>query len=66
MVSEGVWMMSRWCLRVSWEASVPNLLAKNILGHDTQILRFSQCPVLHKNACVLGCLDCVWEGLDGV
>ena len=36
-----------------------NLLAKNILGHDTQILLFFQCPVLHKNACVLGCLDCV-------
>merc|ERR1719458_411542 len=38
VVSEGVWMMSRWCLRVSWEASIPNLLAKNTLGHDTQTL----------------------------
>ena len=27
MVSEGFWIMSRWCLRVSGEASIPNLLA---------------------------------------
>ena len=44
MVSEGVWMMSGWCLRVSGEASIPNLLAKNILGHDTQIMLFIQMP----------------------
>ena len=44
MVSEGVWMMSRWCLRVSGEASIPNLLGKNILGHDTQILPFLPVP----------------------
>ena len=44
MVSEGVWMMSGWCLRVSGEASIPNLLAKNILGHDTQILPFLPVP----------------------
>ena len=25
MVFEGVWIMSRWCLRVSGEASMPNL-----------------------------------------
>ena len=69
MVSEGVWMMSRWCLRVSWEASIPNLLAKNILGHDTQIYCiFFQCPVLHNNVYVLGCLgvNCVWECLGEV
>ena len=62
----GVWMMFGSCVRVSAKASILNLLAKNISGHDTQILLFSQCPVLHKSACVLGCLDCVWEGLDGV
>ena len=46
MVSEGVWMMSGWCLRVSGEASIPNLLAKNILGHDTQILHFLSVPCI--------------------
>ena len=25
-----------------------------------------QCPVLHKNVYVLGCLNCVWECLGGV
>ena len=45
-MSGGVWMMSRWCLRVSWEASIPNLLAKNILGHDTQILHFLSVPCI--------------------
>ena len=34
MVSEGVW-------RVSGDASIPNVLAKNILDHDTRILLFS-------------------------
>ena len=63
MVSEGVWMMSEWCLRVSGEASILNLLAKIILGHDTQVLLFFRCPVLQKKFFVLGCLDCVWEGL---
>ena len=60
MVSEGVW-------RVSGDASIPNVLAKNILDHDTLILlSFFQCPVLHKIAYALGCLNCVWECLDGV
>ena len=53
MVSEGVWMMSRWCLRVSGEASIPNLLAKNILGHDTQILPFLPVPgIAYKCLCI--------------
>ena len=54
MVSEGVWMMSRWCLRVSWEASIPNLLAKNILGHGTQILDFLSVPCIAKHCLCLG------------
>ena len=66
MVSEGVWMMFGLCMRVSGKALILNLLAKNILGHDTQILLFFQCPVLHKNACVLGCLDCVCGCLDHI
>ena len=37
MVSEDVWMMSGWCLRVSGEASIPNL-------HDTQIVPFLLVP----------------------
>ena len=31
MVSEGVWMMSGWCLVVSGEASIPNLLRKKCI-----------------------------------
>ena len=65
MVSEGVWMMSEWCLRVSGEASIPNLLAKKyIKSWYSDIAFFFQCPVLYKNAYVLGCLNCVWECLD--
>ena len=33
-------MMFGLCMRVSGKASILNLLAKNILGHDTQILLF--------------------------
>ena len=52
MVSEGVWMMSEWCLRVSGEASILNLLAKIILGHDTQVLLFFQCLYCKKCLCL--------------
>ena len=31
MVSEGVWMMSGWCLMVSGEASIPNQLGKKYI-----------------------------------
>ena len=68
MVSEGVWMMSRWCLRVSGEASIPNLLAKTLLSYDTQILHFLSMPCTY---CIilsyfLRCLYCVWECLGEV
>ena len=43
MVSEGVWMITGWCLRVSGEASIPNLLSKKYIGHDTLILLFLPC-----------------------
>ena len=46
MVFEGVWIMSRWCLRVSGEASIPNLLAKTMLSYDTQILHFLSMPCI--------------------
>ena len=65
---EGVWMMSRWCLRVSGEASIPNLLAKTMLSYDTQILHFLSMPCTY---CIilsyfLRCLYCVWECLGEV
>ena len=44
MVSVGVWIMSEWCLRVSWEASIPN--QENIFGHDAQILPFLPVPYI--------------------
>ena len=61
MAFEAVLIMSRWCLRVSGELSIQNLLAK------TMILRyyiFFQCPALHKNVLCLGvsvlCLGVSW------
>ena len=39
MMSEGV-----------WGGFNVKSVGKNILGHDTQILPFFQCQVLHKNA----------------
>ena len=52
MVFEGVWMMSGWCLMVSGEASIPNQLAKNILGHDTLILLFLEPCIAYKCLCL--------------
>ena len=66
MVSEGVWMMYRWCLRVSGEAPIPNLLAKIYSAMILRYCIFFQCPVLHNNVYVLGCLNCVWECLGEV
>ena len=54
MVSEGVWMMYRWCLRVSGEAPIPNLLAKNIFAHDSQILHFLPVPCIAQQCLCLG------------
>ena len=51
MALEGVLMMSRWCLRVSGEASIHNMLAKTMLSY---CYIFFQCPVLHKNVFCLG------------
>ena len=51
MAFEGVLMMSRWCLRVSGEASIHNMLAKTMLSY---CYIFFQCPVLHKNVLCLG------------
>mgnify|MGYP006864090832 CR=1 FL=1 len=53
MAFEGVLMMSRWCLRVSGEASIPNLLAKTMLSYVLRYYIFFQCPVLHKNVLYL-------------
>ena len=43
-MSVGVWIMSGWCLRVSWEASIPN--QENIFGHNAQILPFLPVPYI--------------------
>ena len=51
MVFEGVLMVSRWCLRESWEASIHNMLAKTMLSY---CYIFFQCPVLHENVLCLG------------
>ena len=61
MAFEGVLMMSRWCLRVSGEASIHNMLAKTMLSY---CYIFFQCPVLHENVLCLGvsvlCLGVSW------
>ena len=56
MVSEGVWVMSRWCLRVSGEASMPNLF---------MILRYclSSSAGIAKMPCIGVCELC--RGVSG-
>ena len=51
----GVWIMSGWCLRVSWEASIPN--QEYICTYLVMMLRyclFFQCPILQKKCLCLG------------
>ena len=61
MALEGVLMMSRWCLRVSGEASIPNLLAKTMLSYDTQILHFLSVRCIAQK-CLMSWGVCIVSG----
>ena len=71
MVSESVWMMSRLCLRVSEDASMPNLLAKiyirpwySDLACSSSVMYCIKTPMRGVSGWCLRvsgwCLDCVW------
>ncbi len=66
MVAEGVWMMFGLCMKMSGKTSILNRLAKKLLGHNTQILLFFQCPVLRINAYCVGVSGSVWMGSEDV
>ena len=70
MMSEGVWMMSRWCLRVSGEASIPNLLANKYNRPWYSDIAFSSsalyCIKMPMSWGVWIVSGSVWMGSEGV
>jgi len=67
MVSESVWMMSRLCLRVSEDASIPNLLAKIYIRPWYSNLAFSSSVMYCKRTPMSGgCLGGVCGCLDHI
>ena len=62
--------VSGWCLddvyMVSEEASIPNLLANKYIRSWCSYIAFSSSARYCIKMPVLGCLNCVWECLDGV
>ena len=70
MMYEGVWMMSRWCLRVSGEASIPNLLANKYIRPWYSDIAFSSsalyCIKISMSWGVWIVSGTIWMGSDGV